>query len=818
MTSNFSSSIKNSISIFNSKGIVSLDLLRGLVAYSVIIPHFFLFYGYNSKILEFSAVFAVEVFFILSGFVLGPQLERIFKYPTYENLKIFYSRRWMRTIPIYLVIMLSVAVIVPNISFDSVIKYLLFIFTWTHIPNEGEFFFPAWSLAVEEWFYLIFPLILITFSIFKKKQIHAILFFLILFLLVKLASYNFFTQSDEIRRVTFFRLDAIAYGYLTYLLTNKLTQLNKILKNIIWISIPIFILISYQFFINNIHILFVYSSAIAAILILVSFRYITSGLIKNDIIKKSSAFLAHTSYSVYLIHFLLFTLMQSYLHSVTTGFFIYITIIIILAVLSFYIIEKPILELRPNYNIQHKIKKTFKDSFIFSLFTNLLAFIIILFLAELSSNKIKHLYSNIYVKKVLKNQGVEVESDYSDKEIEIEKVINFKITRDKKRREAQKGSSYYYESYVVFKNKEFKSETLNIQKNGRRKTLNNEDNSNEEKNNFIIWVLGASPIYGATNSDNWTIPSRIQYHMQKKSDYNIIVRNYGVMGYSSWQMLTTLQMELMKDEKPDMVFAFGFNNDYLNLYNNKLKANCSHLFTTALGSKQILERSWNNLANKNYIFYEDFFRNVKSFFPATNELSRLLFKVPLVLENKIYPEIKKDEYRKKRDIFQKKVKGCFGVMQKAYLNNNLLMAELTNSVGATFIAGILPELRSTKKTLFKHEITEKYGIDNYFVALTDQELLKIDKLPYTRLNQNRFENKIQFEENLYKMKEKLNFLARQNKFYVLDFMPVADESPENFQLFASTIHFTNLGSDYLVENKIHEILKIYNESKTFSYK
>ena len=82
----------------------------------------------------------MEIFFILSGYVLGPQLHKIFKYPTYLNLKVFYLRRWMRTIPIYLIIMLSIAIITPNISFNNIIGYFFFTKTWIKIPENNEFY------------------------------------------------------------------------------------------------------------------------------------------------------------------------------------------------------------------------------------------------------------------------------------------------------------------------------------------------------------------------------------------------------------------------------------------------------------------------------------------------------------------------------------------------------------------------------------------------------------------------------------------------------------------------------------------------------
>lgn len=45
-------------------------------------------------------------------------------------------------------------------------------------------------------------------------------------------------------------------------------------------------------------------------------------------------------------------------------------------------------------------------------------------------------------------------------------------------------------------------------------------------------------------------------------------------------------------------------------------------------------------------------------------------------------------------------------MKTAYLDNTLLIANLTKSVNANYIAGFLPELRNTKKNLYKNELKE----------------------------------------------------------------------------------------------------------------
>ena len=69
----------------------------------------------------------------------------------------------------------------------------------------------------------------------------------------------------------------------------------------------------------------------------------------------------------------------------------------------------------------------------------------------------------------------------------------------------------------------------------------------------------------------------------------------------------------VKKEKPDMVVLFNFHNDYLRLFHNP-KDNCSHLLSTAIGSEKILRNSWNKLSSKNYIFYDEYFQNIRSFF------------------------------------------------------------------------------------------------------------------------------------------------------------------------------------------------------------
>ena len=95
--------------------ISSLDLFRGLAGYGVAICHYF-YYLYNFTSFQFYSIFFVELFFVLSGFVLFPQLQKV--YNNLKNTKIFFIRRWLRTIPPYVIALICYSILF-NKSLES---------------------------------------------------------------------------------------------------------------------------------------------------------------------------------------------------------------------------------------------------------------------------------------------------------------------------------------------------------------------------------------------------------------------------------------------------------------------------------------------------------------------------------------------------------------------------------------------------------------------------------------------------------------------------------------------------------------------------
>ena len=148
-----------------SSRILGLDILRSIAILCVIACHVVQTSAPDSCIktlvVQSLAVYGVELFFVLSGFLIGSILIRDIheRGASMATLKNFWIRRWYRTLPnYYFYLLISYFMLKPwrtGISMHP--SYLLFLqnFAW---PTP-QFFVVAWSLSVEEWFYLIFPLL-----------------------------------------------------------------------------------------------------------------------------------------------------------------------------------------------------------------------------------------------------------------------------------------------------------------------------------------------------------------------------------------------------------------------------------------------------------------------------------------------------------------------------------------------------------------------------------------------------------------------------------------------------------------------------------
>lgn len=143
--------------------IFGLDLLRAIAILLVILAHgmYYLSPHFNVRPLLFFIPDGVSVFFVLSGFLIGQILiKRISGHGGgFQQLREFWVRRWFRTLPNYFLILLLVTILgwyYRDYHFKDALPFIVFMqnFAWPHPRMFPE----AWSLSVEEWFYILFPL------------------------------------------------------------------------------------------------------------------------------------------------------------------------------------------------------------------------------------------------------------------------------------------------------------------------------------------------------------------------------------------------------------------------------------------------------------------------------------------------------------------------------------------------------------------------------------------------------------------------------------------------------------------------------------
>jgi len=321
----------------------SLDFLRGLSGYGVAVTHFYAFL-YGNAFMEYLSFLFVEFFFILSGFVLFPQLIQVLN--NSRNLYYFYLRRWMRTIPLYILCLLMVSTIFNEILSKDFFKYLFFIQDIK--PNFlNNYYFPiVWSLSIEEIFYLGFPLIVI---IFGKKNflIKVVILFFSLILLKNLFMNKF--ELDFIRTGTFFRFDAILLGFILRFLYTKLIN-PKIILISLFFGLTFYCL-SEDFVSKNqdilvIKIFFVPFLQLLSVNIL-CFFISWENIFKKKLLKKFSIIISKQTYSVYLTHIIFIYIFIKLDFNPILEFILYLILLFASSSFFYYFIEKPILILRP---------------------------------------------------------------------------------------------------------------------------------------------------------------------------------------------------------------------------------------------------------------------------------------------------------------------------------------------------------------------------------------------------------------------------------------------------------------------------------------
>ncbi len=352
----------------------SLNGLRALSIVLVIIHHSALmnnvFAGLNSLIwLKPILLFiedghlGVNVFFVISGFLITSLLLQEEIISKNVSLKNFYIRRVIRIFPayyfllfVYFILQLIGLIHINKTSWLTAITYTKY-FNW----NVDWLTSHAWSLSIEEHFYLIWPLI------FVYSIKHRIKIAFSIFLIVPLIrAFIFFHPINWVNDLTLFtRADSIALGCIFALYKDEIIKIiQPHWRKVFYLSILSLFLLSYfKYNYARLGLSFIFIplgttyGSIANIAIAIIMMYSVFGPQKfwfkflNLKIINSVGLL---SYSIYLWQQIFIYGISNYWIGKSPQNLVFI---IIAAMISYYFIEKPFLKMKNKFTSVNKKAK-----------------------------------------------------------------------------------------------------------------------------------------------------------------------------------------------------------------------------------------------------------------------------------------------------------------------------------------------------------------------------------------------------------------------------------------------------------------------------
>ncbi|WP_026995037.1 acyltransferase family protein [Flectobacillus major] len=358
-----------------------LDGIRTIAVGLVLVDHWLS----ERNVLPLGAL-GVTMFFVLSGFliirilILGKIKDEKIGRSHWFTIKQFIVRRSLRIFPVYFLTIFAcyyfnVPMVRETIAWTVLYAtnlYIAFHKHWLGVLDH------LWSLAVEEQFYLIFPYLIL----FLPKKYFLKLFSLMILVSLALRLYLWFRGTDWVVQYVFMPtcLDAFGLGgFLAYIYTFKkdtiYEQLNKnlylIISLLLYIGVVIYTKVAFEAIHNfgNLVLERFLGSLFSFFLILRAisgFKGAMRWLLENPV----SVYLGRISYGIYLYHNFVYNYyhtqypshptmrilhkLQQFVPSITHHFafelWLYLCITVVVATLSWYLIEKPVNDLKKHFN------------------------------------------------------------------------------------------------------------------------------------------------------------------------------------------------------------------------------------------------------------------------------------------------------------------------------------------------------------------------------------------------------------------------------------------------------------------------------------
>lgn len=315
---------------------------------------------------------SIDLFFVLSGFLIADLVFEPFLKTNKIFVKNFYIRRALRIIPAYWFV-LALYFLIPAVRSapDMSPLWRFLTFTLNLDQQQGINLGHAWSLCVEEQFYFVFPIVTAWFL--PKRHFKLAVAFLVLLLIggISLRAWLWTTEVEGhqnwlplymhwIYFPTWGRLDSIVFGISIAAFKNFLpVYWEKYTRQGNWYLAvsAVLIFISANYFLGDIGL---FTVTLGYTLSCLGYTFLVlAGLSRNSwlasIYIPGAKALAVWSYSTYLLHIIIYQLGFNFLNQqlgIPIGFLSFAIVLatsIAVGGISYKLIEKPFLRLREKH-------------------------------------------------------------------------------------------------------------------------------------------------------------------------------------------------------------------------------------------------------------------------------------------------------------------------------------------------------------------------------------------------------------------------------------------------------------------------------------
>ena len=304
------------------KIISNLDSVRAFAILTIVLSHASNWVPEmpaNIAFALYAGQFGVELFFALSGYLIGRSfLSEYFKHGS-VNIAHFLAKRATRIVPPYLIVLIAYSL--GSYFLEGERFRTEYIFLIQNYLYRMPYFFASWALCIEAHFYIILPFLYIFLDrfIFKLGKPLSIIVIVIIFLfplisraltldhVVAPMPWGFYLTATHLH------YDAIAYGVLAaYVTQKKFLFLKKLKGNTALFACILLAGSAVSIHSANYQLEYEFAPTIVGLLSAIAILCLAEGpqynISSNNVVK----LLAKTSFSIYLAHGIA-------LHAVNTG-------------------------------------------------------------------------------------------------------------------------------------------------------------------------------------------------------------------------------------------------------------------------------------------------------------------------------------------------------------------------------------------------------------------------------------------------------------------------------------------------------------------